>query len=221
MSNVEINIFPKPENVAYEAAHYINKKLEHLQGTPVLLLVSGGSGLTVLEYINLHLCEDVSVAQIDERITPHRKERNITALEKTEFVSMGNLHFLSIEQGKTPKESAAHYESTLRQWVHDNAGGFTIAILGMGPDGHTAGMMNGFDALFNQKHWVVGYKSTHTFPHRVTVTNTFLKEVVDESILYFIGDEKREAWNHVHTLPAGVIFNMKHVALFTDQAVSL
>lgn len=218
---IETHVTVSPEKAAYAAADYVNTVLSEHQNSPVLLLLSGGSSLKVPSLIDLRLCDHVTVALIDERISPNVDDRNVTGLEKIEFVSPAGLHFLPIEQKKTPEVSAARYENVLKHWVRAHPGAFVFAILGMGPDGHIAGMMPGFEKFFNGKTWVVGYDAGHAnkFPNRVTVTNTFLNNIVDDAVLYATGREKMKALTNIHMYPAGIIYEMKHVGIFTDQPI--
>ena len=107
-----------------------------------------------------------------------------------------------------------------------------VITQGIGEDGHTAGIMpypeNSalFKSLFDDpEKWVVGYdaEGRNEHPLRVTVTLSFLREVVDHSIVYAVGDGKKEALRQVlaetGTLwqtPARIIHEMRNVMLFTD-----
>jgi 6-phosphogluconolactonase/glucosamine-6-phosphate isomerase/deaminase len=215
---IEIHDALNPETATYAAADYVNQALRRHQNSPVLLMLSGGSSLKVPSLIDLRLCDDVTVAQVDERITPKVEDRNSTGLANIEFVKPAGLKFVPVEQGLTLQESAARYERELRSWVKVHPGAFIFAVLGMGSDGHIAGMMPGFEKLFNGKKWVVGYDAgnTNTFRSRVTVTNTFLRDIVDDAVLFVTGEEKRNALNTIRMHPAGVIYEMDKAVLFTD-----
>ena len=224
MSNIETHVLPDAERAKFAAAGYLNELLANHQNVPVLLLISGGSSLAVLDHVHLFNFENVTVMQVDERITGSVQDQNAHAFGESEFgeISQG-ITFIPIEQSEKPEASAAKYEKVLKDWVKNHPDAFVVAILGMGPDGHTAGEMPGFDNLFRGPQWVVGYDagSASKFPNRVTVTRTFLTEVVTEAVLYFTGEEKKKAFEQIHNLPAGVIFDIKKVAIFTDQNVDV
>ena len=103
--------------------------------------------------------------------------------------------------------------------------------MGMGPDGHTAGIMpfpedeNRFDVLFqNSEKWVVGYdaEEKNQYPLRVTTTIPFLR-MVDYALLYCVGENKKEALKRVLAdggvyaeTPARVIREMATTHIVTD-----
>lgn len=66
--------------------------------------------------------------------------------------------------------------------------------MGIGQDGHTAGIFpgdHGFD--FDGDVWVVGYfvpKEVNQYQERVTVTNTYLQTEIAQAIVYAVGEEK-------------------------------
>lgn len=201
--------------IEYEAAGYINKALSEHQRDPTLLLVSGGSALKVAEYINTSLCGGVTVALIDERITPRDADRNMKGLEEAGLLQYGGLSAIPIEQTGTPEAIARRYERDLKQWVKDHAHPYIFALLGMGPDGHTASLFPGY--RFSGTQWVIAVHDVrNNIPDRISVSPYFLTHIVDDAVLYFTGEEKRNAYANIRTLPAGIIYRMKKVGIFTD-----
>ena len=103
---------------------------------------------------------------------------------------------------------------------------------GIGPDGHTVGIMPfpenpaRFGELFeNETVWVAGYdaRGKSQYPLRATVTIPFLRTQVNESIAYVTGSEKQNALKSTlhpasapSVIPSVIIHKMKHISLFTD-----
>ena len=130
------------------------------------------------------------------------------------------------------QEHGTHFEKQLRAWKEKHIEGVVIATMGMGDDGHTAGIMphkgdlNVFNGLFEQEStWVVSYDAgkKNEFPLRTTVTNTFLRNEVNHALLYVSGIAKKDAINKVleprgtlYDFPARIIHEMKNVTLVTD-----
>ena len=107
--------------------------------------------------------------------------------------------------------------------------GKIIAILGMGPDGHTAGIFPmddtaRFHGLFEGERLVVGYRGPAyaVCPERVTATLSLLRHL-DRAFVFFSGEEKRPVWERIarndaplHALPAGIVHGLRDVEIFTD-----
>jgi 6-phosphogluconolactonase/glucosamine-6-phosphate isomerase/deaminase len=82
-----------------------------------------------------------------------------------------------------------------------------------------------FQRLFESDSWVVGYEAgnKNEYPQRVTTTITFLKNIVDTSIVYATGENKKQAIKKIMggaliaETPGRVINTMKDVMFFTDQ----
>jgi 6-phosphogluconolactonase/glucosamine-6-phosphate isomerase/deaminase len=209
--------------------------------TPTLLLLSGGSALNLLEHISpMMLGPHITIGVLDERFSTDPKVNNFSQLSALSFFMRAKQRgciFIdtSVHQGEMLEDLTERFESTLREWVLHNPKGAVVVSQGVGPDGHTAGIMPFpedpmlFHTLFDGPAWVVGYDAgkKNQYPLRITVTNTFLREVVDHSILYVIGDTKIKPLRDIiskkeqmASVPAEIVWDMKHVSLLTDQNVS-
>ncbi len=223
-------------------ADKLNQQLSEWQKQklPVLFLVSGGSAFKVLDQIDLEILtllgSDLTIGVLDERYSNDPKINNFTQfMQTTLFKEAENTGAVFIDtrvkEGELPEDLAARWEKVLKDWRVEHPQGKIAITQGMGPDGHTAGIMPfpedapAFEQLFNQPDkWVVSYDAgnKNPLPLRVTTTLTFLK-LVDYSIFYVMGTEKREPlrWAYSHhgsfaTTPARIVQEMKHVQLVTD-----
>lgn len=222
-----------PEVVSARAGDRINKLLIAHDGEPVLVLLSGGSALDVLTGVDPDLFGgNVTVGLVDERISPHPGDRNGASEKLKAFLSDCRAHMLPIRQGVTPETSAAEFDGALHAWKDKNRDGFTLVVQGIGPDGHTAGIMpfpknpSDYNTLFEGNTWAVGYdaKEKSPFRFRVTLTNTFLRNEADATVVYAVGPNKLSALSKVFApsgslaaTPARIIREMPNVFLFTDQ----
>ena len=121
---------------------------------------------------------------------------------------------------------AHRFNQVLTEWLTTNQQGVVIATLGMGPDGHIAGISpfpedpNRFAEIFNQDQMAVGYIGNLQPPERVTVTPKFLKRITT-IIGVITGQNKQEAWQAVtqkttpiHVHPAQLLHELKAKMLF-------
>ncbi len=221
-------------------------------GTPVLFLFSGGSALSVLDMIDPScLGGNLTMAPVDERFDPTGEANNCAAFMRTDFfrkAESAGAHFIDtrVKKGQGRDDLADGFERALRQWIVSFAvasearqssivnSGKIIAILGMGPDGHTAGIFpdtdeNMFHDRFEGDRLVVGYRAPEyaTCPERITVTLSFLKKNVDQAFVFISGEEKSAAWERVlrndepfHLLPAGIFHKLRDAEIFTDIGFS-
>jgi len=171
-------------------------------------------------------------------------------------------HFIDtrVRKGQGRDDLANEFEATLREWMTMNfchseplsviasacpplegsekscprPSGKIIALLGMGSDGHTAGIFpdadeNVFHDRFESDCLVAGYRAPEyaTCPERVTATLSFLEKNVDQAFVFVSGEEKRAVWERVlrndepiHLLPAGIFHRLRSAEVFTDIGFS-
>ncbi len=112
-----------------------------------LLLFSGGSALSVLDYIDNNVLGDyLTVGVLDERYDPTNQNNNFTQLTKTIFfrrAKKAKINFIdtSVKRNQTQQQLAEYFEKSLREWKKRNKNGIILATVGMGEDGHIAGIM--------------------------------------------------------------------------------
>ncbi len=221
------------------AVAYLHALLREFDGA-VLLLCSGGSALTLLD-----ACFDdvdwtqVTIGVVDERWRARQSDRNSAALLQTTLVRKAHARgacVMTIDHNTPTKEDAAErYQEQLRQWHEAHPAGTVVAILGIGPDGHTAGVMpfpedpTRFAWLFESDTLVRGYDACgkNPFGNRVTLTLTYLRTHVDHAIVYAVGREKCAVVHSVATgdaslavMPAQVVHAMCDARIFTDCTVA-
>ncbi len=204
---MEIHTLPSSEEAAQNAAQAVEEILAEVLGRPVLFLVSGGSWFPVLDKIRpAVLGENVTVSMLDERNSRDPQVNNFAQLTGTDFYTsaeMRGVNFIDTRVGghESQDELRERWARSLHSWWQKyNKEACLVATLGMGEDGHTAGIMpfpedaEMFNYLFNGSRWVVSYDAGEKSEHsqRVTTTLTFLRSL-SYGIVYAAGEEKREA----------------------------
>jgi 6-phosphogluconolactonase/glucosamine-6-phosphate isomerase/deaminase len=240
IGNLKVHIFKDKAEAARQVADDISLYLSNAQkrAGKVLFLSSGGSSLAILEFISDDIPGDYpTIGVLDERYDREGKNNNFVQLSGTGFYRKAlksGCAFIdtTVRPGQTRNGLADYFEGKLREWRKNNPDGEIVATIGIGPDGHTSGIMpfpedkERFDFLFNGERWVMAYDATGKtpYPERVTTTNTFLK-LIDRAFVFAVGREKAEAFRHmqedrpVSEVPAAILKELRG-DMYIDRELS-
>jgi len=237
-----IHVASDASDATAQAAHALSQAIVDTisSNIPTLCLFSGGSAFSILNLLPIPADASVcTIGVLDERYTANPKESNFRQLVASDFCTrMLSAGASAIDtwphSGESASELAIRFEYALRLWSTTHPDGRILITQGMGPDGHTSGMMplpddpEKFGELFdNEAHWVAAYDATgkNPYPSRVTTTCAFLRHV-DTSIFLITGEEKRPAYTRLLTkhgdlthTPARIVREMKSVLIFTDISI--
>ncbi len=201
-----------------------------------MLLLSGGSALSVTNYVDEGLLgENLTIGMADERFTADPELNNFAALQATPFYELAQdkgSNFIGTlpRPGETLAQISRRFGNALDEWRTKHPQGKIFAVLGMGADGHTAGIFPfqaqeaEFSRLFLGHDRVVGYNNggRKPPPERFTVTLSFFK-LIDQAVVFISGQEKKPALEAVlkktgklNELPALGWQQIKSVGIFTD-----
>lgn len=239
LQNLHLNTCAK-EAVATQATTALNKILENLyqKNKPCLLLLSGGSAFDLLTYIDdKNLNDKTTLAVLDERYSTNPNENNFAQFKQNLFYSIAqgkncNMIDTTVHANETKEQLAQRFQNKLQEWKNNNPSGETVAIVGVGPDGHTSGILpfpenpKRFAELFAKPNQLVVSYDAHSknpYRYRVTTTITFMRNFIDHAIVYAVGENKRGALTQIladsgslAATPARIFREMKQVRLFTD-----
>jgi 6-phosphogluconolactonase/glucosamine-6-phosphate isomerase/deaminase len=231
------------EKAAQQAGTALSKLLERFQETPVLLLLAGGSARAVLAHIDeAFLGQHLTVTVTDDRFSEELDVNNFTQLQADPFYNkLVNTDSFAISTevwpGDTHEVHRQRFEKGLRDWRKDFPYGTVIALLGVGADGHIAGIIPGaltgddfartFDSTADVALLDAGARNE--LPLRTTVTFPFLR-TVDFAFVYAVGESKKSVLERMvagngaqkqslETFPAGIVNEMQHVEIYTDQNI--
>lgn len=158
-------------------------------GRPVLWLVSGGSTIKIAVEtagkVKLTQTGNLTVCLVDERFGPiGHPDSNWKQLMDAGFELPG-ARLEPVLDGLSFEDTILKFENFYQNHLSD----YKIALLGMGTDGHTAGILPGSPAL-NEKRLTGGYEWSDY--KRITLSFKGLKQL-DEAWLYAVGDNKAPA----------------------------
>ena len=235
---MNIHSHTSADNAKHALSESLSQELLSLkeEEVPTLLLFSGGSALGVLDLLDPECPGDyLTVSPLDERYDPSGHDSNFAAFTGTDFFRVAQasgVHFIDtrVHSEQSRDDLALDFDRALGEWRAEHPDGRVFAILGMGPDGHTAGIFpmedeSDFRTLFLGERLAAGYLGPEyaICPERVTVTASFLARDIDRIFVFFSGEEKRAAWERItegetplHTLPAGIFRRLPDVEIFTD-----
>lgn len=187
------------------------------EGKKTLLLLSGGTSVNVYTYLS-SVSKLLVIAQVDERFRPENKEDiNARAIEKAGL----RVPYYKVRQDGSLIEATHSYDieiSTLMEQAD-----YKVAVLGIGEDCHTAGLIPGYENDWNINQYVSGYNLKQgKFRQRITVTPKLL-EKLDYALVVAVGEKKKEAIKNalkkenledLNKYPAAIIQKIKEVDLF-------
>ena len=234
---IQVTTYGTAEKAALALAQEMSRYVREQATVPVLLLLSGGSALSVVR--RLGTWDDMStltIAVLDERCDPTNRESNWAKIVETGWFSLatanGAAHIDTLTLvDDTIDTLAARFEEGLAAWRTEHPSGIIVGLFGMGDDGHTAGIfpmpedLEAFADCFQSDRLVVGYRApeTATIPLRVTVTLTGIRSFAC-GFAYVCGGQKRDnlyelrydASPPLHILPAGIWRDLPSVGVAKD-----
>jgi 6-phosphogluconolactonase len=180
----EVKVYVTPEILYQETAHLfmqISRGAVDARGRFVMAL-SGGSTpkglfqqLTEEPYLSLVPWHKTYIYWVDERYVPLDNEMSNYRLAQEFLLSKVRLpkdHFFPMVQiNRTVEQCASLYEARLRKFFGtDGVPRLDFALMGMGEDGHTAGLFPGVPQLNEMEKWVVGYQVDKERKERISLT---------------------------------------------------
>ncbi len=222
----------------------------------VLIFLSGGSSVNLYAKLAEWIASkkdiegNLAFAQVDERFQPGdqvsgiryqasggKKNNNINAdvigeSGMWDMCKKLRIPFHLVSQKGSLEEAADRYNNIISSLFEKYD--YQIAILGIGEDGHTAGLIPGYEKDWNIDRYVVGYNlgqnnaralvCQQKFRQRITVTPKLLKKL-DYALIVAGGEKKRYAIERLRKneeetdldkFPAAIIQNIREVDLYTD-----
>jgi len=223
----------RTDNPASEAGKELSKIISDNYSSPILLLVSGGSAFSILQYCDTSLFEDnITIGVLDERYSNDPLINNYLQLKETLFFKVATslgAHTIdsSINKGESISDVATRLEQTVKNWIDTHTGGKVFVTMGIGEDSHTAGIMPSVYPLpLDENKLVIAYsflKEVNQYTDRITFTFSFLRNHVDEAIVYAVGENKQqviaslEETKSLQDSPVHVLKEMNSVKIFTNN----
>ena len=208
----------KPEQITRQLVETIKSRLD--VGT-VLWLVSGGSAIQIAVAVSNGLAgrdlSKLTVTLADERYgKPGHADSNWQQLLEAGFSLPGAT--------LVPVLTGADMETTTEEWRGHlthllNVSKYRIGLLGIGPDGHTSGILPSSGAITSHD-LVTSYDGGGY--QRITTTPAGLRRL-DEAVVYAVGESKRTALQNlqksmsISEQPAQLLKLISKVTVYNDE----
>jgi 6-phosphogluconolactonase/glucosamine-6-phosphate isomerase/deaminase len=192
------------------------------RGQKILWLVPGGSAMQIAVETAEQLRDTKNLSNLcitltDERYgPPGHKDSNWRQLADKGFV-LERARLQPVLSGKDLETTAKEYSDFLNSQL--KYCDYSIALAGLGADGHIFGIKPGSHAISSGED-VIGYKwNDYT---RITPTANLL-ERLDEILIYATGEEKWPQLDKLKTdqsvneQPAQILKQLKNVIIFNDH----
>lgn len=218
MKNIEYLKTSSSGQVAEKLAEVISRQLG--DGRGVLWLLSGGSAVEpavgASKLLGSQDLSRLSISLVDERYgAPGHQDSNWRKILEAGF-EFGNSKAYPILSGEPAERTAAEYNQYLERQLAESD--LKLALLGIGADGHTAGIMPNSPAV-GSEDYAVYYEAPDY--KRLTITPKGLARM-DEAVVYCRGDEKAQALSNlgqelpVAGQPAQIIKRIPSVSVYND-----
>ncbi len=214
----------RPATATEAITKALQEALQH--GSPVLWLVSGGSAIPIQVACMKKLTQKVpdmlahlTIVPVDERYGPAGHiDSNAEQMRQAGFDPGLATWFDILGEGGSLSETLARYETVVEDSFAQAK--TVIATLGLGPDGHTAGVLPDSPAVVDSTATVIGYNwSDYT---RMTLGLAQLQQIHAAYVLAY-GDSKCEALQRIRdnqeplsALPAKVLYDIPTVTVYND-----
>eukprot|EP00834_Sanchytrium_tribonematis_P004718 NODE_247_length_11822_cov_1.182718.p7 type:complete len:223 gc:universal NODE_247_length_11822_cov_1.182718:7115-7783(+) len=161
---------------------------EKYSNKPFVVAVAGGSLPSMLKDLKPECPEKWKVILADERIVPieHEDSNGKLLLENMSYISKDNI--ILINNTLAPQECAKDYEQKISAILP-----ISLALLGMGPDGHICSLFPGHKLLNSTSTVDYIIDSPKPPPKRVTLTFPILNDDLTDRYLIATGGGKSSA----------------------------
>jgi 6-phosphogluconolactonase/glucosamine-6-phosphate isomerase/deaminase len=187
----------------------------------VLWLVPGGSSIVVAVEISRHLqgqdLHKLAVTLTDERYGPiGHSDSNWQQLTESGFALPGAL-MVPVLSGDSMETTTQQFHETLKELLQD--ADYTLGFFGIGPDGHTAGILPGSTPIIS-KQYAASYEAGNF--KRITMTPLAILRL-NEAVVYATGEAKRPILDQLETRieidqqPAQALKFVPKLTIFNDQ----
>ena len=235
MTKAKVEISPDKTSLSERFAEWLVARYEDSTGRFVLNLSGGSTPKSIYELLATEVVrrkfdwERVHVFFGDERFVPPDHPDSNYRMAREAMLSKvpipaENVHAVSTTGGD-PAAAATNYERTLKGFYGKDTLDlarplFSVTLLGLGDDGHTASLFPGIEALTERSKWVTAVVGAKPEP-RITMTYPVLAS--SRAVVFLVaGAGKREMLGRLldgdRSIPAAQVETAGDLTVFCDEA---
>ncbi|MDP2157651.1 MAG: 6-phosphogluconolactonase [Nitrospirota bacterium] len=190
-----LRIVENPEEFAVEGAKLFRDAAEQAiaeQGRFSVALSGGSTPRMLFRHLGASYRKKIDWNRVhlfwsDERCVPRDHEQSNFKLAYDELISsiwipLENVHRIKGEL--RPEEAAGYFEADMKKHFGEDRPVFDLIMLGVGPDGHTASLFPGSEALGEKQRLALPVFSSTALHWRVTLTLPVLNSA--KQVLFLI-----------------------------------
>ena len=235
MTKAKVEISPDKVSLSERFADWLVGRYEESTGRFVLNLSGGSTPKSVYELLATEVYrrkfdwERVHVFFGDERFVPPDHPDSNYRMAREAMLSKVPIPEENIypvpTSGGDPAAGAADYEKALKRFYGKDTLDlarplFSVTLLGLGEDGHTASLFPGTEALTERSKWVTAVIGAKPEP-RITMTYPVL--AASRAVVFLVaGAGKREMLNRLldgdRSIPAAHVETAGDLNVFCDEA---
>lgn len=172
------------------------------------MIISGGrTPLKIYERVSaapFPVNPDAWLAFSDDRHVPLDSPDNNygNACGMLEALDLGEDRVLRVHTEIPLDDAARRYDRDLRHFL-GSGGSISVAMLGLGPDGHTCSLFSQSDLDRSEGRYAIPVEKS-TLPHRISITPSVLQQA-NRIIFAVAGEDKREIARQLLADPSRVI----------------
>ena len=237
MTKPMLDVSPDATSLATRLAEWLVTEMEGSTGPYVMNLSGGSTPKRLYELLATEIYrrkidwERVHLFFGDERFVPADHQDSNFRMVREALISKvpipaENVHAVATDLA-TPEAAASVYEATLKAFYGKETLDiyrplFSVTLLGLGEDGHTASLFPGTAALKERERWVTAVIGAKPEP-RVTMTYPILAS--SKAVLFVVaGSGKRDILSRLidrdTTLPASHVDPQGEFIVFCDEAAN-
>ena len=203
LTDAEVRVFPDPDALAEAIATEVCTLVQaaiRLRGECALALSGGGTpralhGLLADRFAPFVGWDKLHLFWSDERYVPHDSPASNFRMARETLtdlvpISSANLHPILTDL-PDPEDAARTYEAILRGIVPGDPPRLDLALLGLGPDGHTASLFAHSEALAETERLVVASLAPDEPRQRITLTYPMINAAA--AVFFMVVSEDKAA----------------------------
>lgn len=226
-----MHIYTDQNPAAAAAAALANFVQQHPHET-ILCLYAGGSAFEIFTYITDADTKRRTIFMAgDERASGERTLNNYSQLD--ELLRERRSDYRILDTSYKGTDTVVTYAKKISQLLTDHISTATrvVAILGIGTDGHTAGIFpleekNFTDIYTHESTYVPVHLEGLTIDSRASITPHTILTKVDMVLGYAVGENKKpviqkliQTAEPIHSMPAQLLKLHRNAVLYTDVAI--